>query len=59
MTCVLAFAFLSLLSQQGTSQPVDLHSASIFLGIWRVGKMKGIQEGQMEKEDHSQLLSPL
>lgn len=37
-----------------TPQPVDFYSASIFLGTWRVGKMKGMQEGQMENEDCSQ-----
>jgi len=62
LTNFCAFAFLFPLRGEEameTPQPVGLQSATIFLGMWRLGRMKGRQEEQTENEDHSQLFNPL
>lgn len=59
MTCVLLHFYSSFASGKEaaeTPQPVDLHRATIFLGIQTV-RMKGIQEGQAKNEDCSQILN--
>lgn len=60
MTCVLLHFYSSFASGKEaaeTPQPVDLHRATIFLGIQTVRRMKGIQEGQAKNEDCSQILN--
>lgn len=60
MTCVPLHFYSSFASGKEaaeTPQPVDLHRATIFLGIQTARRMKGIQEGQAKNEDCSQILN--